>query len=89
MREPRLPFHRSPTPPGEMLLEEFLRPWGETPRAMERRAGLPRGVLARLISRRTVVTPELAAGLSRATGMSPGFWLTLQWGVDHWLARHS
>lgn len=72
-----------------MLLEKFLRPLGQTPRAMEQRAGLPRGALARLISRRAVVTPELAAGLSRATGMSPGFWLELQWGVDHWQARRS
>jgi len=84
-----LPTHRSPTHPGEMLLEEFLRPIGRTAGAFARRAGLRSRQVHRLLAGHGSVTPRLAQRLGRATGMSTGFWLGLQGAHDWWSTGES
>lgn len=37
----RIPTHRQPTHPGEMLLEEFLKPLGLTQRELAEAIGVP------------------------------------------------
>ena len=81
----RLPTHRPPTHPGEMLLEEFLKPLGITQTAFALRLGVSFQRLNEVINGKRSVTPDTALRLARVTGMSADFWLGLQqdWGLWH------
>ena len=82
-----LPKHRPPTPPGEVLLEEFLKPAGMTQGAL---AGKMRVTIQRvnlLVNGRRAVTPETAILLARALKTTPEFWMNLQSAHDLWYAE--
>ncbi len=87
--ERRLPTKRPPTHPGEMLLEEFLRPLGITQSAFAIRLGVSFPRLNEIIRGKRGVTPDTALRLAQVTGMSAGFWLGLQQDWDLWHARRS
>ena len=78
MTDKRLP----PVHPGEVLLEEFLKPMGLS----QNRLGLSVGVHPRRINeivlRKRRVTAETALRLARYFGTSPQFWLGLQSDYD-------
>ena len=78
---------RRPTPPGEMLLEEFLRPAGIAQVALAARMGVPVQRVNGIIAGRRAVTAETAILLSRALGTTPELWLNLQVAVDLWDAQ--
>src|SRR3972149_11383720 len=88
-REPlvqrRLPTHRPPPHPGEMLLEEFLKPLGITQSAFAARLGVSFPRLNEIINGKRSVTPDTALRLARVTGMSADFWLGVPqgWGLGH------
>ena len=84
----RLPRHRSPTHPGEMLLEEFIKPLGVTQTDLANRLGVSFPRLNELIHGKRSVTPDTALRLARVLGMSPDFWLGLQTDWDLWHAMH-
>ena len=79
---------RRPTPPGEMLLEEFLRPAGITQVELAARMGVPIQRVNAVIAGRRAVTAETAILLSRVLGTTPALWLNLQIAVDLWDAEH-
>ncbi len=85
----RLPSHRPPTHPGEMLLEEFLKPLGITQSAFAARLGVSFPRLNEVINAKRSVTPDTALRLARVTGMSADFWLGLQQDWDLWHALRS
>jgi len=85
----RLPTHRPPTHPGEMLLEEFLKPLGITQSAFAVRLGVSFPRLNEVIHAKRSVTPDTALRLARVTGMSADFWLGLQQDWDLWHALRS
>ena len=85
----RLPTHQPPTHPGEMLLEEFLKPLGITQSAFAIRLGVSFPRLNEIIRGRRAVTPNTALRLGRVTGMSADFWLGLQQDWDLWHALRS
>jgi antitoxin HigA-1 len=85
----RLPTHRQPTHPGEMLLEEFLKPLGITQSAFAVRLGVSFPRLNELIHAKRSVTPDTALRLAQVTGMSADFWLGLQQDWDLWHALRS
>ncbi|MGH7472071.1 MAG: HigA family addiction module antitoxin [Pseudomonas sp.] len=89
MVQRRLPTHRPPTHPGEMLLEEFLEPLGLTQSAFAVRLGVSFPRLNEIINRKRGVTPDTALRLARVTGMSADFWLGLQQDWDLWHALRS
>ncbi len=78
---------RRPTPPGEMLLEEFLKPAGITQVALAERMGVPIQRVNGIIAGRRAVTAETAILLSRALGTTPDVWLNLQVAIDLWDAE--
>ena len=78
---------RRPTPPGEMLLEEFLKPAGITQVALAAKMGVPIQRVNGIISGRRAVTAETAILLARALGTTPELWLNLQVAVDLWDAQ--
>jgi len=83
----RLPTHRRPTTPGEMLREEFLVPLGLTQAEVARRIAVPPNRLSEVISGKRTMTADTALRLGRAFGMSPQFWMDLQTQVDLWDAE--
>jgi antitoxin HigA-1 len=85
----RLPRERPPTHPGEMLLEEFLKPLGITQSAFAIRLGVSFPRLNEIINARRSVTSDTALRLARVTGMSADFWLGLQQDWDLWHAMRS
>ena len=85
----RLPAHRPPTHPGEMLLEEFLKPLGISQSAFAIRLGVSFPRLNEVIRGKRGVTPDTALRLARVLGMSADFWLGLQQDWDLWHALHS
>ncbi len=85
----RLPKNRPPTHPGEMLLEEFLKPLGISQVDFALRLGVSFPRLNEIIKKRRGVTPDTALRLGRVLGMSAEFWLGLQLDWDLWNAMQS
>ncbi len=83
----RLPSDRPPTHPGEMLIEEFLKPLGISQVAFAQRLGVSFPRLNGVIRGRRGVTPDTALRLERVTGTSAAFWLGLQQDWDLWHAE--
>ena len=85
----RLPTHRPPTHPGEMLLEEFLKPLAISQSAFAIRLGVSFPRLNEVIRGKRSVTPDTALRLARVLGTSADFWLGLQQDWDLWHTLHS
>lgn len=85
----RLPTHRPPVHPGEMLLEEFLRPLGISQSAFAIQLGVSFPRLNEIIREKRSVTADTALRLAQVTGMSADFWLGLQLDWDLWHALRS
>lgn len=83
----RVPTHREPTHPGEMLLEEFLKPLGLSQRDLAQRIRVPYQRVNQLINRRRGITPATALRLAKFFGNSPGFWMNLQLRWDLYRAQ--
>ncbi len=74
----RIPTHREPTHPGEMLLQEFLKPMNISQRQLADEIHVPYQRVNELINRRRGVTPDTALRLSKFFGNTPAFWMNLQ-----------
>ena len=74
----RVPTHREPTHPGEMLLEEFLKPMSISQRDLANDIHVPYQRVNELVNRKRGVTPSTALRLAKYFGNSPGYWLSLQ-----------
>ena len=81
-----LPSQRPPTHPGEMLLEEFLKPLGLSQSAFAVRLGVSFPRLNEVVRRKRAVTPDTALRLERVLGIPADFWLGLQQDWDLWHA---
>ena len=81
----RIPTDRAPTHPGEMLLEEFLKPMGVTQRQLAQAIHVPYQRINEVINGRRGMTPSTALRLEKFLGMSSGFWMDLQlrWDLYH------
>ena len=83
----RVPTHRAPTHPGEMLLEEFLIPMELTQRNLAKAIHVPYQRINEIINKRRGITPSTALRLSRFFGVSADFWMNLQLRWDLYFAR--
>jgi len=70
---PKNPFH-----PGEVLLEEFLKPRRITQMAFAERIGWTRARLNEFIKGKRGVTADGALDLAAATGTTPKLWMNMQ-----------
>ena len=66
----RIPTHRAPTHPGEMLLEEFLNPMGITQRQLADAIHVPYQRVNEIINGRRGVTPATALRLAKGDSKS-------------------
>lgn len=81
------PSNRPPRPPGEVLLEEFLKPKGLSQVDCAKRLGIPLQRLNAVVTGRRAVSAETAILLAEEFKTTPEFWMALQAGVDLWHAR--
>ncbi len=73
---------KNPVTPGEILVEDFLKPLQLTQKAFADHIGVDIKTVNRVIKGHTAVTPDLAVKFAAAFSMSPEFWLNLQHSVD-------
>ena len=74
MSDERLP----PVHPGEVLLEEFLKPLGISQYRLAKDIGVPPRRINEIVHGKRVVTADTALRLSRYFATSDRFWLNLQ-----------
>lgn len=79
----------TPTHPGEVLLEEFLRPLKMSPNALAIALRVPASRIAEIVKARRAVTAETALRLARYFGGDPEFWTLLQSKYDLAVARET
>ena len=85
----RLPTDREPIHPGEILLEEFIKPYGITQTMLASRIGVSRKHISEIVHCRKPITDDMAIRLSKFFGVSPEFWLNGQIAWNLWHLRHS
>ena len=85
----RIPTHREPTHPGEMLVEEFLNPMNITQRELADAIHVPYQRVNELVNKKRGVTPSTALRLGKFFGVSADFWLNLQVRWDLFKAQQS
>ena len=64
--------------PGEVLLEEFLRPMGISQYRLAKELGVPQRRISEITQGKRSITADTALRLGRYFGMEPQFWLNLQ-----------
>jgi addiction module HigA family antidote len=84
-----IPENRPPTHPGEMLLEEFLRPLGMTQSEAARRMEIPLNRLNEVIRGRRGITADTALRLAKLLNTEPEIWMNLQNQWDLWHAARA
>lgn len=85
----RIPTHGAPTHPGELLLEEFLKPLDMTQTELAERIGVPINRVNEIIKRKRGISADTALRLERLFGMDAQVWLNLQVAWELYHAQHS
>ncbi len=78
MRRNKTVKFKNPFHPGEILLEEFLKPGGITQTEFAKKLGWTRARLNELIKGKRGITAESALDLAKALGTSAKLWMNLQ-----------
>lgn len=76
-----------PIHPGEVLREEFIRPFGITAHALSMALQVPAPRIHEILHERRSVTVDTALRLAKYFGTSAEFWLGLQTDHDMAVAR--
>ena len=71
-----------PVHPGEILLEEFLKPMGISQNRLAIDMGVPPMRVNEIVHEKRRITADTALRLARYFGMSAQFWLGLQMDYD-------
>ena len=71
-----------PVSPGEMLVEEFLRPLGMSNYRLAKEIRVPAQRIGEIIAGRRSITADTDLRLCRFFGLSEGWWLRLQGDYD-------
>ncbi len=68
----------APVHPGEILLEEFLKPLGMTMHELALALRVPANRISQIVEGGRGVSPDTALRLGRYFGTGPEFWINLQ-----------
>jgi addiction module HigA family antidote len=68
--------------PGEILLEDYMKPLGLSQNALARAIGVPPRRVNEIVHGKRAVTLDTSLRLGRYFGQSPRFWLNLQTECD-------
>jgi len=77
----------APLHPGEVLLEEFMRPMGISQNQLARDLKVPPRRINEIVNRKRGITSDTALRLARHFGTSAQFWMGLQADYDLELAE--
>lgn len=78
----RIPTHRAPTRPGEILREEFLEPLGMTQVELADRIGVSFQRVNGIVNGHRAVTADTALRLAALFDTTAAFWMNAQIAVD-------
>ncbi len=84
-----LPKNRPPSHPGEILLEEFLKPREMTQSELSEKLQIPLQRVNSIVNGKRGVTPETAILLARFFETTAEFWMNLQTQYDLWFAERA
>ena len=76
-----------PIHPGEILLEEFMKPLGVSINKLARDVDAPPGRISEIVNGKRAVTADTAPRLGRYFGVSPEIWINLQADYELRVAR--
>lgn len=76
-----------PLHPGEVLLEEYLKPTGISQSRLALSMRVPAQRISEIVSGRRAITADTAIRLAVAIGTTPEFWLSLQMDYDLQIAE--
>ncbi|MFH1116311.1 MAG: HigA family addiction module antitoxin [Pseudomonadota bacterium] len=71
-----------PIHPGEILLEEFMKPLSLSQNAVARDLGVDPKTVNQIVNGKRAITAVMALRLARYFRMTPGFWMNLQTRYD-------
>jgi addiction module HigA family antidote len=71
-----------PIHPGEILLEEFLKPMGISIYRLAKDINVPENIIDEIIKEKRSINANIALRLSRVFGLSDRFWINLQTRYD-------
>lgn len=75
--------------PGEILLEEFLKPMDISQYRLAKEIGVSQRRIGEIVAGKRAVTVDTGLRLSRFFGMSDGFWSGLQTDYDTAMTREA
>jgi addiction module HigA family antidote len=78
-----------PIHPGEILLEDFLKPMEISINKLARDIGVPPGRISTIVNGKRSITADTALRLGAYFGVSPELWLNLQTDYDLRIARRN
>jgi addiction module HigA family antidote len=78
-----------PIPPGEILLEEFLRPLGISQNRLAGDIDVPVSRIAGIVKGARAITADTALRLGEYFGTTPDLWMNLQASYDMRVARQT
>ncbi len=79
--------HLEPIPPGEILLEEFLRPLGISQNRLARDLDVNVARVSEIVKGKRSITADTALRLAKYFSTTPELWLNLQRDYDLRIAR--
>ena len=78
-----------PIHPGEILLEEFMRPMGISINRLSRDIAVPPNRISEIVNGKRAITADTALRLGKYFGVSPEIWLDLQSDYDLRIAKRT
>jgi addiction module HigA family antidote len=78
-----------PVTPGELLLEEFLKPMGISQYRLAKEIGVPAQRVGEIVSGKRSITADTDLRLCRFFGLSNGYWLRAQAAYDTEMAEEA
>ena len=78
-----------PVTPGELLLEEFLKPIGITQYRLAKEIGVPQRRIGEIVAGKRAITADTDLRLAQYFGLSDGYWLRAQALYDTQMAREA
>ena len=78
-----------PVTPGELLLEEFLRPMGISQYRLAKEIGVPAQRIGEIVAGTRAITADSDLRLCRFFGLSNGYWLRAQAAYDTEVAERT
>lgn len=77
---------RKPTHPGEVFLEDVIKPLGITITDAAKNLNISRKALSEFVNCKSSLSPKMAVRISEATNTSPESWLNMQTKLNLWIA---